>query len=202
VQDGSSERDIIGAGNHARSFFFTTDQDQNPAKFGLAKANPAKSSKEPARSGLAGPIPGVRQPIGASPGGGPRDGRPGRTRTGGTRPGVEQAPEAGRALPACARADRAGEGGAWERGFAGEIEAGPGRTTEVHAAADQKIETGSRARERRAHREDERRPAGRDVAGRSYGRVARPKKLALNPGSDTMLGRCNLYYLGAKGHNI
>jgi hypothetical protein len=45
-----------------------------------------------------------------------------------------------------------------ERGFAGENEAG------------------SRARERRAHREDERRPAGRDAAGRSYRRVARPKK--------------------------
>jgi hypothetical protein len=58
--------------------FFFTDQEQNPAKFGLAKANPAKSSKEPARSGLAGPIPGVRQPIGASPGGGLGDGRPGR----------------------------------------------------------------------------------------------------------------------------
>jgi hypothetical protein len=38
---------------------------------------------------------------------------------------------------------------------------------------------------------------------KNHGRVARPKKkLALNLGSDTMLGRCNLYYLGAKGHNI
>jgi hypothetical protein len=40
--------------------------EQNPAKFGLARANPAKSSKEPARSGLAGPIPGVRRPIRAT----------------------------------------------------------------------------------------------------------------------------------------
>jgi hypothetical protein len=61
-----------------KAFFLSTDQNQNPAKFGLARANPAKSSKEPARSGLAGPIPGVRQPIGAIPGGGPGDGRPGR----------------------------------------------------------------------------------------------------------------------------
>jgi hypothetical protein len=38
-------------------------QEQNPAKFGLARANPAKSSKVPARSGLAEPIPGVRRPI-------------------------------------------------------------------------------------------------------------------------------------------
>jgi hypothetical protein len=34
--------------------------EQNLAKFGLARANPAKSSKEPARSGLAGPISGGR----------------------------------------------------------------------------------------------------------------------------------------------
>jgi hypothetical protein len=39
----------------------------NPAKFGLARTNPAKSSKELARSGLAGPIPGVRRPIRAIP---------------------------------------------------------------------------------------------------------------------------------------
>jgi hypothetical protein len=49
-------------------YFFETKpsqanaQEQNPAKFDLTRTNPAKSSKQPARSGLAGPIPGVRRP--------------------------------------------------------------------------------------------------------------------------------------------
>jgi hypothetical protein len=40
-------------------FFFFFCKNQNPAKFGLARANPAKSTNKMARSGLARPIPGV-----------------------------------------------------------------------------------------------------------------------------------------------
>jgi hypothetical protein len=47
---------------------------------------------------------------------------------------------------------------------------------------------------------DKRRPAAAISERKGHELRVPKKKRAL--GSDTMLGRCNLYYLGAKGHNI
>jgi hypothetical protein len=56
-QETPDDRDINFFFGNRSGFENQHAQEQNPAKFSLARTNAAKSSKEPARSGLAGPIP-------------------------------------------------------------------------------------------------------------------------------------------------